>query len=267
MIAVQGEVKTRLVTLSGPSNRASGPLAGDIAAALDWWREAGVDFDYDEAARDWLAGSAPAATDQPEPAAFVPPPPPPAPPAPKIGGDRQSWPTDLQGFSQWWLEEPSLDSGQVFGRVAPRGPADAELMVLVDHPEAEDSEGLLSGERGRLLNAILAAIGIAPDQAYVASLLPRHMPLPDWAALAGAGLGDLALHHVALAAPRRLISFGPHVSSLLGHDPTKSAEPLRHFYHVGPSIPALAAPGLDTLMARPRGKAALWRALLDWQQA
>ncbi len=262
---MQGEVKTRLVTLSGPSDRASGPLAGDIAAALDWWREAGVDFDYDEAARDWLAGSPPAATDQPEPAAFVPPPPPPAPPAPKIGGDRQSWPADLPGFRQWWLEEPSLDSGQVFARVAPRGPADAELMVLVDHPEAEDSEGLLSGERGRLLHAILAAIGIAPDQAYVASLLPRHMPLPDWAALAAAGLGDLALHHVALAAPRRLISFGPHVSSLLGHDPTKSAEPLQHFYHVGPSIPALAAPGLDTLMARPRGKANLWKALLDWQ--
>ncbi|HQV03637.1 hypothetical protein [Novosphingobium sp.] len=267
MIAVQGEVKTRLVTFSGPSNRTGGPLAGDIVAALAWWREAGVDFDYDEAARDWLAGSAPAATDQPEPAAYTPPPPPPAPPAPRIGGAGQDWPADLAGFTQWWLTEPSLDSGQVFDRVPPRGPQGAELMVLVDHPEAGDSQVLLSAERGRLLDAILGAIGIAPDQAYVASLLPRHMPMPDWPALQAAGLGDLALHHVALAAPRRLISFGQHVSSLLGHDPTKTAEPLRHFYHVGPSIPALAAPGLDTLMARPRGKAALWRALLDWQQA
>ena len=31
----------------------------------------------------------------------------------------------------WWLSEPSLDGGTVQGRVAPRGSAGAELMVLV----------------------------------------------------------------------------------------------------------------------------------------
>ncbi len=254
------------MTFSAPSNRPGGSLEVDIAAALDWWREAGVDFDYDEAARDWLAGKAPAATAVPEAAAYTPPAPAPAPPAPAIGGDPAGWPQDLAGFVPWWLSEPSLDSGQVFARVPPRGVRGAELMVLVDHPEAADSQILLSGDQGKLLNAILAAIGIAPEQTYVASLLPRHMPLPDWAALAAGGLGELALHHVALAAPKRLISFGPHVSSLLGHDPAKTADPLRHFYHVGPSIPALAASGLDSLMARPRGKAVLWRNLLAWQQ-
>jgi uracil-DNA glycosylase len=105
------------------------------------------------------------------------------------------------------------------------------------------------------------------DLAYIASALPRHMPLPDWAALRAAKLDELLLHHIALAAPKRLIVFGPHVSSLLGHDPANSADPARHFYHVGAQIPALAAPGLESLMARPRGKAALWKALLDWQGA
>lgn len=138
-------------------------------------------------------------------------------------------------------------------------------MVLVDQPEPGDSQVLLAGEQGRMVNSILAALGIDPEQAYFASLLPRHTPMADWAALGEAGLGELALHHVGLAAPQRLISFGPHVSSLLGHDRTKSTEPFQQFYHVGANMPALAAPGLTTLMARPRGKAVLWQALLDWQ--
>jgi DNA polymerase len=240
------------------------PMGREIAAALQWWRDAGLEHDFADEPADWLARPAPAVTE-------APPPPPPvevkAAPKPliRLGGERESWPLDLAGFSAWWLAEPSLDNGQVAGRVPARGPTHAALMVLVEHPESGDGERLLSGPQGRLLDAILAALGLAPDQVYVASLLPRHMPLPDWPGLAEAGLGDLALHHVALAAPKRLISFGANVSSLLGHDPAKNAETLPQTYQVGPQVPALAAPGLDTLMARPRGKARLWQALLDWQ--
>lgn len=252
------------MTLSAPTTPPRALKASDIAAALDWWREAGVDQDFSDAARDWLEAKAPAVTEAalPAPKEFVPPP---APAAPPLGGLRDDWPQDLAAFTAWWLTEPSLDAGQVFGRVAPRGLKNAPLMVLVDHPEAGDSDRLLSAEQGRLVHALLAALGIAPEEAYVASLLPRHMPMPDWPALAASGLGEIALHHVALAAPQRVISFGANVSSLLGHDPAKSADPLQQFYHVGPSVPALAAPGLTTLMARPRGKAALWQALLNWQ--
>ncbi len=255
------------MTFSGQNPSIATDLSAAIAAALDWWREAGVDLDYDDAARDWLAGTAPAATAEPTPQPLVMAAKPPPPPAPKIGGDPGTWPADHAAFVQWWLSEPLLDNGQVFARIAPRGPCKAPIMVLVDHPEAGDSDRLLAGEEGRLLDAILRAIGIEPQAAYVASLLPRHMPLPDWDALAASGLGDLALHHVALAAPQRLITFGKHVSSLLGNDPAKSADPARHFYQVGAGVPALAAPALATLMARPRGKAGLWRALLEWPDA
>ena len=115
---------------------------------------------------------------------------------------------------------------------------------------------------------ILAALGIAADAAYVASAMPRHMPMPDWAALGEAGLGEIALHHVALAAPQRLIVFGSHVSSLLGHDPANSSGFLHNIQHEGAKLPILAAPGLDTLLRRPRGKARLWQALtrVDWNQ-
>jgi uracil-DNA glycosylase len=140
-------------------------------------------------------------------------------------------------------------------------------MVLVDHPEADDSQLLLSGQLGKLLGAILAAIGIASDQTYFASVLPRHMPHPDWAELAQTGLPELTRQHIALAAPQRLICFGHPISSLLGHDPAKSADGFTQITHSHGAVAALMAPGLEDLMGRPRVKARLWQALLAWQSA
>lgn len=250
------------------SDPANDPTAA-IAAVLDWWREAGVDHAFSDDPRTWLAEPAAAAPEAEPERGFTPPPPPPPRPAPastmaeRIAG-LDNLPGTLADFQAWWLAEPSLDGGQTGGRVAPRGAAGAALMVLVDHPEAEDRDVLLSGPQGRLLAAMFTAMGIGADQAYIAACLPRHMPLPDWAALDGAGLGLVVRHHIALARPQRLLLFGRHISPLLGHDPTKSAEPLREFNHESVSIPLLMAPGLANLAGRPRSKAGLWQAWLDW---
>ena len=237
-----------------------------MAAVLDWWREAGVDHAFSDDPRTWLVEPA---APEPEPErSFTPPvmpvrpPPGPAAAAPLAGLDHL--PETLAAFHAWWLSELSLDDGQSAGRVAPRGTEGAALMVLVDHPEAEDRDLLLSGPQGRLLAAMFTAMGIGPDQAYIAACLPRHMPLPDWAALDAAGLGRVVRHHIALARPQRLLVFGRHISPLLGHDPAKSAEPLREFNHEGLTIPLLMAPGLANLAGRPRSKAGLWQAWLDW---
>ena len=240
------------------------PATDQIAAVLQWWRDAGVEHVFADAPTSWLAALAP--EEPAAPAAYTPPTPKPPPPVAQMGGAADVWPQDLAAFQAWWLVEPALDGGQTAGRVAPRGVAGAELMIVVDHPEANDTDHLLSGPHGKLIAALLSALGIFGDAAYVAAVLPRHMPLPDWTALGGAGLGALTRHHAALARPKRLISFGSHVSSLLGHDPANSAPEAAHCYHVGGTIPALAAPALETLLARPRGKARLWQALLDWQQ-
>ena len=234
-------------------------LPGDVAAALDWWREAGVDCDFLEDPRDWLAASAPAVT-----AAPVALPPQAAPVAPRIGAADAPLPGTLDEFAAWWLSEPSLDNGMVDRRIAPRGAAGAPLMVLVPDPESSDTERLLSGPQGRMLDAVLAALGLDPAAVYVAACLPRHMPLPDWSALAEAGLGDVVRRHIALAAPQRLLVLGNNISSLLGHDPAKSGEPFRDFNHEGAICPVLVGSGLDILLTRPKAKAALWRALLDW---
>lgn len=240
--------------------------AAAVSAVLDWWREAGVDQAFSDDPRTWLVEPA---APEPEPERSFTPPPMPARPAPgplaaaPIAG-LDALPQTLEEFRAWWLTEPSLDDGQVAGRLAPRGGEGAALMVLVDHPEAEDRDMLLSGPQGRLLAAMFGAMGIGPDQAYIAACLPRHMPLPDWAALDAAGLGQVVRHHIALARPQRVLVFGRHISPLLGHDPAKSAEPLRQFVHENASIPLLMAPGLATLAGRPRNKAGLWQAWLDW---
>lgn len=252
-----------MVTFSSPSAPGGAPSPRDIAAVLQWWRDAGLDQQFSDAPNNWLAAPEPAAPAAPQ--LFTVPLPPPPPPRVAFGGEAPSWPRDLAAFQAWWMTDPALDGGQVSGRVPPRGVAQAELMVLCDYPEAGDQDRLLSGPHGKLLNALLVALGLSADQVYVASVLPRHMPHPDWADLHEAGIADLTRYHIALAAPKCLISFGSHVSSLLGHDPANSAASLPHIYHVGPSIPALAAPGLETLLARPRGKARLWHNLLEWQ--
>lgn len=240
--------------------------AAALTAVLDWWREAGVDYAFSDDPRTWLVETV-AAEPVPEQRAAPIPQPVRAGPKPAVVerlAGLDALPATLAQFHQWWLTEPSLDDGHVAGRVAPRGVEGAALMVLVDHPEAEDRDVLLSGPQGRLLASIFAAMGIGPEQAYIAACLPRHMPLPDWATLDAAGLGQVVRHHILVARPERLLVFGRHISPLLGHDPAKSAEPLRQFVHESASIPLMVAPGLANLAGRPRSKAGLWQAWLDW---
>ena len=238
-------------------------IAAQIAGALEWWRDAGIDCDFADDPRDWLAKEA-----EPEADEFVLPVLAPATqaeePRPLIGGPPESWPRDLATFHAWWLTEPSLDHGDPARRVGPRGTSGAELMILVADPEEGDGETLLSGAHGKLISSITKALGLAPEQVYLASALPRRTPLPDWNQLAADGLTTVVRHHVGLVAPRRLLIFGSGVSSLLGHDPAKNPAFLPHVNHEEPILPLLAAMDLAALLARPRAKAGLWQRLLDW---
>lgn len=236
-----------------------------IAAAFDWWRDAGVDCDFTDDPKSWIAAEEPAAEATPqfrpvpekraaEPAA-----------APKI--EPSLLPADLPAFVDWWLSEPLLDAGRVAARVSPRGNAGAELMVVVAHPEAGDSDTLLSGPQGRGLDAMLGAMGIAPEAAYVASALPRHTPHADWAAAASAGLGTALLRHIKLVAPKRLIVFGDNILPLMGNDLPKSHADFLNINHVGGKIALLVARELGALLERPRWKAGFWQRWLEWTSA
>jgi DNA polymerase len=241
---------------------AESSLARQVAGALDWWREAGVDLAFADAPTGWLAAEP--APETPAPRTPVRRPEPAEAPRARIGDDDTSWPASLAEFAGWWLSEPSLDNGQTAGRIAPAGPAGAPLLVLVEQPESVDRDRLLAGGDGKLARAIVAALGIAPNQVYFASVLPRTTPHADWAGLTAQGLGDVLLHHLRLAAPQRVLAFGGNILPLLGHDPAKSPEILLQLNQEGSQVPVLAVRDLSTLRAKPAWKAGLWRRLLDW---
>lgn len=239
----------------------------DITGALDWWRDAGVDSDFHDEPTSWLAppepqGDAAAERRPPRPpVADVDAPPPPA----RL--DPAALPADLAAFTAWWLSEPLLGGGELANRIAPKGPAGAEIMVVVEEPEAEDRGALLSGPQGRLLDAILGAFGTRREDVYLASALPRHMPGADWAQAKESGLGQVLAHHVALVAPRRLFMLGSNVLSLIGHESPQRPAVLRSFNHEGGSIPLLASWALPALLGQPRAKPVLWKAWLEWTSA
>lgn len=233
-------------------------LAEEIAGALAWWRDAGIDCDFTAEPQSWLAK---AAEPEAEPAPAAPGAPATAAPPPR------TLPAELSAFGPWWLADPVLDPGDPAGRIAPRGTAGAKVMVLVASPEREDSGRLLSGPQGRLLAGILAALGWTDAEAYVASIVPRYDPMPDWPALNAAGFGAIALHHVSLVGPERVLVLGSNVLSLLGHDAAYKPQFLPDVNHDGRSFPVLSEMDLAALLAQPRLKAGVWSRLLDWTES
>ena len=262
MIAAPGQVKTR-----GNVTDAREPLpqAEDFAAALDWWREAGVDSDFADAATNWLAPPV-APTEQaaaPVPKRQIAEPAEPAGELP-FGGDAQLWPASLDAFRELWLTAPALEDGGIGPRVAPRGRLGADLMVLVAMPEEDDTETLLSGAGGRLITGFLRAAGIDAENVYYASVLPRCTAMPD---LARDGLGQVLRHHAALVGPGRILALGRNILPLLSHEPAQAPAILTQFNHEGRSVPLLEARGPAELLRSARARADLWRRWLEWTDA
>lgn len=241
-------------------------LAEQLAAAQAWWREAGVDSAFADAPQNWLAAARSrgqsGGTEAPEP-----PPTMPQPAAvPPLGGLPETWPRSLADFAPWWLTNDQLETGGTAPRVAPRGVARPELMVLVPMPEAGDTERLLSGPQGQLIANMLRAMDIAEDAAYLAAALPRHARHPDWQALAARDLGQIVNHHVRLVAPRRLLVLGRAMLPLFGHDPAQAGAKPGEFALQDCPAPALVSYGPEALLETARFRAALWRSWLDWTE-
>ena len=256
---------------------ATGRLPGeeDFAAALDWWREAGVDCDFHDDVTEWLAAPVTEHAPSPQAEAVVAPTPaaPPTRHAPvppventspvRFGGEEGGWPADLAAFAPWWLGDPSLELGGTGPRIAPRGPEQPELMIVVDHPEEQDREQLLSGPEGDLLTGFLRATGIAPGRAYLATLLPRFTPAPDWAQITASGCGAVLAHHIGLVQPKRILVLGRNIPPLLGHDTAQDGKTLREFNHKGRSFPYVEGRGLARMLRSAASKRDLWRSWLD----
>ena len=208
---------------------------------LGWWLEAGVDVAVGETPRDWLGRSRSSAA------------------APAIPPAPTEKPANLASFQAWLATASGLPMDRPGAiRVAPQGVESARIMLLSDLPAREDEGKPIGGEAWALAQRMLAAIGIGPEDAYVASLSPFHAPgarfngeLEPCAAL--------ARDHVRLARPDRLLLFGDAPARALLGEPLARA---RGRVHRIEGVRTVATFHPRWLLQRPSDKALAWRDLL-----
>lgn len=240
-------------------------FSSQIHAAFDWWRDAGVDIDFTDDVTDWLekqAGLAPVKSEQvaakPPESDLV------DLPQKKIDLLGENPSQDLKEFREWWLSDPAIDQIGIRGRIPPIGPRAAQLMIVVMTPEEEDTQSLLSGAQGKLLDGFLRAARLERSEIYIASVLPRHSPISDGNNLKSTGYGKVLLHHIRLAEPKRLLVLGKNILPLLGHEMTQEPAHLQNINHENHTLPLMVVEGLGSMLAMPRLKARFWRKWLDW---
>ena len=212
------------------------------AELLGWWLDSGVDVAVTEQPRDWRAVATkamPTVSERTEDAPL---------------------PGDLAQFRAWLGEATDLPLAVPGGvRAAPRGEAQAEVMLVTDMAALDSQSEPLGGEAWELARRMLAAIGIAPEHAYLANLSCFSGP---GVRLGGPDLercAEIAGHHIKVVQPKRLI--------LLGDLPTKallggSVAQKRGKVHKVEGVRTIATFAPAWLLNRPADKALAWRDLL-----
>lgn len=231
--------------------------ARDAASLIGWWTEMGVDTFIDEAPVPWrsrVAGKA-------------------VPVADAISVDSgtagtalvaQPMPTTLAEFTRWLMTADIVaDAGNPARRITPSGDVDADVMVLIDMPEASDHETLLSGDAGILFDKMLAAIGLNRSAIYLASVTPARPPSGMIDENTMPRLSEIALHHVKLVAPKSLWLLGRAPSrAITGLNEIEARGSLHKINHDGGTIDAMASLHPRNLLQNPGRKASVWADML-----
>jgi DNA polymerase len=172
----------------------------------------------------------------------------------------------LADLQQWLATSVQLPmAGPTSKRVLPKGPENAPIMLLADAPTMDDYAAgqPIGGDAWVLAQRMLAAIGIAPEEAYCASLSPIHAP---GARLRGKDLEDYAetaRNHVRLAKPQRLLLFGDASLALLG----KPLAQARGHVHKVEGVRTVATFSPRFLINHPSKKSMAWQDLLLLMEA
>jgi DNA polymerase len=174
----------------------------EARSALRWWLEMGVDVAVQEDARDWLT-----------PAATRPLPPSPAQMAEAVPVTNFAQPSHdtLASLQEWLASSTQLPLASATARrILPHGPENAAVMLLSDAPTMDDllAGQPIGGEAWELAKRMLAAIGIAPEEAYSASLSCFNSPGIRMTKADREACAVIARRHIALARPKRLLLLG-----------------------------------------------------------
>ncbi|HEX7781340.1 MAG TPA: uracil-DNA glycosylase family protein [Sphingobium sp.] len=216
---------------------------------MAWWARAGVDHAVSEMPMNWLRPVVAPATPRPD----------------REHPQPRALPDTLDSFHLWLANDDMVhEGGWSTHRILPTGVRDAALMVICDLPDPGDAEAgaLLSGEAGQLFDAMLAAIGLARPQIYLASLSVTRAP---GGLLHDRDMETLAArmrHQIGLAAPRRILLLGDKTNrALLAAGLPSRPAGLQTVNHPGGTVPAIASRHPRSLLRFPEEKANSWRAL------
>lgn len=225
----------------------------EAVSALDWWRDAGVDVLVDDAPRDWTARIvAPGAADTPtartpaeEPETEAP------------------LPATLAAFIDWRYGSAAPEAALGEPLALPEGNSQARLMVVTDLPDGDDGgAGLLCGGAGRLFDRMLAAIGQSRESIYLVPLCAARPITGQVPRDLEPRLGELLRHHVALAAPARVLLLGQAASrAILGTYASRNSDGLKPFNHLGGESQTVATFHPRFLLSKPAAKADAWKDL------
>jgi uracil-DNA glycosylase len=209
-----------------------------FASALDWWAEAGVDTLIDEAPRNWLARAVPAAVAAPDAPA------------------EETLPATLDAFVAWRTTDPAMPERAWASRlIAPTGNIASGLFVLIDQPGDDE---LFDAAEARLLDRMLAAIGRDRESSYLAPLSHARVIVPPSTDVR-ARLGELAIHHIVLTAPRIVLALGDAASrALTGLGLAEARGGLRVVNHSTGNFSVVASHHPRFLLDRPAMKAGSW---------
>jgi DNA polymerase len=212
---------------------------------LSWWQLAGVDITVDDSPRQWLRAAATPVRDHAEPAVA---------PAP------DTLPATLEALVSW------LGSAETFPalggqRPAPSGTVAGGLMLLTDMPDLEDAAAgtLVAGTPGRLLDAMLGAIGRDRASIYLAPLSPGRPATGRIEPALEGELGRIARHHIALARPRAVLLLGDAtIRALTGVNLVQARGSIHPINLDGFNVPAIATFHPRFLLQQPACKADAW---------
>lgn len=222
------------------------------ASALDWWQEAGVEVLVEDAPRDWLAEPMAA------PVAFTA-----LPPAAPVHVPA-ALPDTLADFIAWRLGDtvPEVEWRGV--SIAASGPADADVMVLVDCPDKDDGAAgmLMTGQTGALFDRMLAAIGLSRETIHLAAVCARRPVAGRMPREVEARLAEISRHHIGLVAPKRLLLLGNAASrAILGAEMPGTRGSLHPFNHRRGETGVVASFHPRFLIEKPAAKAEAWKDL------
>lgn len=241
----------------------------------DWWSLAGVEALVGEAPAGWLAvpPANDAAASRPKRVADPAPEAQPLPAALQRQRSEQPaepkgpvvLPDDWNGFQQWLATSDEVPGSQWDARrVLPVGDAAAPLMLFTAWPEVDDQrEGqLFAGAAGKLLDAMLQAIGLARGQCYLTSLAVTRPPGGRIDARDAAELDRLLWHHIHIAQPQRLLLIGGDIVRMAtGLALPDARGKLLDLNQDGGKVETIAVTHPAILLARPAQKAAAWDSL------